>query len=186
MSTSTKAPERLKIDTTELQSQQLGALENPDASAIETTTGNVDSDYEFPKHEQHLMHVELTKKVNDAVKKEYRTDKTVWKGSAAQYTRMATPADKGGTGSFDEYDSVKILHDVRPGALARPAAATTPTTGTGDSKKTLRTKADYVARYEELAATAEDLPEDLRKAPADATIEQLKAAIADLETGAAK
>ncbi|HEX8658317.1 MAG TPA: hypothetical protein VF690_12315 [Hymenobacter sp.] len=165
--------QRLKIDTATLQQQQLNAAEDPEGSDIELTTGNVDEDYEFPTHEQHLMHIRLSKKVNDPIKKEYHTVETIWQGAPAQYNRMSETREKGGNDSFSEYDSVEILHDVR--ASAKPVTRTASSTPTGDSKKPLRSLKDAQARFLEIVGSA---------APENKSFTELKEAIAHLESEA--
>jgi len=161
------------ISTDELQRQQLLADENPDASEIETTTGNVDSSYSLPKHEQHLMHLKLTKKEHDPIAKEYRTVETIWQGSAAQYERMSKSADKGGTDAFADYDSVELLHDVRPQSVAKAKAGSTPEGGEPTKKPAPRSLVDAQARYKELVGIAP---------PAEATFTEVKDELAHLES----
>jgi hypothetical protein len=169
--------QRHKIEPAELQQQQLNAAEDPENSEIEMTTGNVDSEYKLPQHEQHLMHVRLVKKVNDPINKEYKTEETVWKGSPALYERMSKDADKGGTGTFSEYDKVELLHDVRPQATGKATPAPKVGTETDSTKKPMRSLKDAQERYKELVGF---------DAPTDKNFGELKEALAHLgsEAGA--
>lgn len=104
----------------ELQQKQLSGEE------LEQASGSEDESYQFPAHEADRVHVKLTKKVNDSVKKEYVDIDKVVKLVPAQFERMVKNE------SFAEYDSQTILHDPRPKAaqktegLAAPGAAKAP------------------------------------------------------------
>jgi len=72
----------------------------------------------------------------------------------------------------------QLIDKIAELEAANGAQKTTPDAGaTGDTKKPLRTKADYQARYKEVSGGEE--------APADKTIEELKQAIAHFESDAA-
>ncbi|RSK29856.1 hypothetical protein [Hymenobacter metallilatus] len=105
-----------KLDLKTLQSQQLNGED------IEQAKGNQDDSYEFPAHEADRVHVKLTSKVNDPVKKEYTVVDKVVKLVPAQYERMER------NNAFAEYDSQTILHDPRPQAAKKEAE--TDDTGT--------------------------------------------------------
>src|SRR4028118_398041 len=103
MSTKTKmAPKtaaKPKLDLEELQQKQLSG------EPIDMVAGNQDDFYEFAAHEADRLHIELSKKENDPVKKEYVTRSKVVKLYPLEFDRMEK------NGSFAEYDSVVIKHD---------------------------------------------------------------------------
>jgi len=146
MSTATKTAltaktAKPKLDLRELQQKQLNGEE------IEMTAGNADDagDYEFPSHESDRVHVELTKKVNDPILKQYTDEVTRKKFVPAQFDRMVR------SGYFDTttYDKVRVLHDPR---YTKSAPASTAPTGARpwEPAEGLPTLQDAQMRYKEL------------------------------------
>ncbi|MDF7810713.1 hypothetical protein [Hymenobacter sp. YC55] len=105
-----KAVAKPKLDLKTLQAQQLSGED------LTTAKGNGDDSYEFPEHEAQFIHLKLTRKENDPVKKEYVTIEKTVKLYPLQYERM----EKNGT--FAEYDSQTILHDPRTKAAVSEAS----------------------------------------------------------------
>lgn len=168
MSSSLKTPplQRPSLDLTELQQQQIDASAGNE-SGIETQAGSGDSSYKLPKHEAHLLHVKLTRKTNDPIKKEYVEKSNTVQLSAPEYERMEK------NGDFDEYDSVTLLHDPRPKARAKAdETGDVPSDTPAAAKKPIRSTQDAQMRYKEL--TGQD-------APADKNFTELKEAIAHFE-----
>jgi hypothetical protein len=97
-----------KTDLKELQAQQVEADGDFSASKEAKRKGNVDSSYELAEHSAHRIHLQLSRKVNDPVKKEYTEQKEVVELSPQQYERMKS------NNSFAGYDGQTILHDPRP------------------------------------------------------------------------
>ncbi|RSK50098.1 hypothetical protein [Hymenobacter rigui] len=157
MSTTTKpkaaaakvAAKTQKLDLRELQAKQLNGEE------IEQAKGNQDSSYEFPAHEADRVHLKLTKKVNDPVKKEYSDVDKVVKLVPAQYERMER------NNAFAEYDSQTILHDPRPAAAKKEAEASAEA-GDGNKepmqpKKELPSLQDAQMRFQQLYPEEKEL-----------------------------
>ncbi|MET4106033.1 hypothetical protein [Hymenobacter sp. UYP22] len=106
-----KTAKTQKLDLRELQAKQLNGEE------IEQATGNQDSSYSFAAHEADRIHLKLTSKDNDPVKKEYVERSKIVKLVPTQYERMER------NNAFAEYDSQTILHDPRPAAAKKEAEA---------------------------------------------------------------
>lgn len=102
-----------KTDLKELQAQQTEADGDFSASKEKKQKGNVDKTYELSEHAAHRIHLKLSRKVNDPVKKEYTTDEQVVELSPQQYERMKS------NNSFAGYDAQDILHDPRPEAVRK-------------------------------------------------------------------
>lgn len=168
MSSSPKSQplQRQPLDLDDLQQKQLDASAGAE-SDIETQAGNGDKTYKLPTHEAHLLHVKLTRRVNNALTKKYDDQSNIVQFSATEFERM----EKNGT--FDEYDETQLLHDPRP--RARVEADKTGDVDKGSpaaAKKQIRSLQDAQRRYTELTG-------DL--APSDKTFTELKEAIAHLE-----
>lgn len=168
MSASPQKPplKRPEIDLDTLQQQQLNAAAGHD-DGPETRKGSADSSYELPKHEEHLLHVRFTRKVNNPLTKSYDEQVNTVALSAPEYERMEKNE------SFKEFDKVELLHDPRP--KARKEADKTgdvPSATPAAAKKQIRSLQDAQMRYKEL--TGED-------APGDKSFTQLKEAIAHFE-----
>lgn len=149
-----KPAAKQKLDLRQLQAQQLSGED------IEQAKGSEDDSYSFPAHESDRIHVELVKKENDPVAKEYVTRKKTVKLYPAEFERMEK------NGSFDEYDSQTVLHDPRKAGATKTAAPA----ASGTKKEPMQpveglpTLQDAQMRYQELYG---------EKAPADKTYEQL-------------
>lgn len=164
MSTSSLKPQ--PVDLQELQQQQLEADGDFSISKEEKITGNQDSSYKLGKHAAHRIHLRLSRKVNDPIKKEYTTEEEVVELSPAEYERMVA------NGSFAGYDAQDILHDPRPSAAKK--AADTPSGSGSDAKKPLRSLADAQDRYFVLVG---------KHAPDGKSFTELKEAITHFESG---
>lgn len=143
-----------KTDLKELQQHQIDADGDFSASKEAKQKGNVDSSYELPTHAAHRLHLKLSRKVNDPVKKEYTTTENVVELTPSEYERMNS------NGSFKEYDSQELLHDPRPAAV-RKASATgdVPANTPSDPKdKSFTSLQAAQMRYKEL--TKQDAPTD--------------------------
>lgn len=156
-----------KTDLKELQQQQIEADGDFSASQEAKMKGNVDKTYELATHASHSLHLRLSRKVNDPVAKEYRTETKNIEVSPAEYERMKS------NGSFAEYDAQDILHDPRPAAVRKASEtgdvdADTPS----DPKSSLGSLQAAQMRYREL--TKHD-------APTDKSFEELLELIAPLE-----
>lgn len=151
MSTSLKPK---KTDLKELQEQQIEANGDFSASKEKKVKGNVDETYELPEHAAHRIHLKLSRKVNDPVRKEYTTESKVVELNPAEYERMKS------NGSFGEYDSQDMLHDPRPESV-RKASETgdVPANTPSDPKQQSFTSLQAAQmRYKEL--TSKDAPTD--------------------------
>lgn len=102
-----------KTDLKELQQQQVEADGDFSASKEKKQKGNVDNTYELPTHAAHRLHLRLSRKVNDSVKKEYVTESDIVELSPQEYERMKS------NGSFAGYDAQDILHDPRPESVRK-------------------------------------------------------------------
>jgi hypothetical protein len=143
-----------KIDLKELQQQQIDADGDPSASKEAKQKGNVDSSYELPTHAAHRLHLKLSRRVNDPVKKEYTDVSNIVELTPSEYERMKS------NGSFAEYDEQQILHDPRPEAVRKASAtgdvpAKTPSDPGTQSFTSLQAAQ---MRYKEL--TGADAPTD--------------------------
>lgn len=156
-----------KTDLKELQQQQIEADGDFTASKEAKQKGNVDSSYELPKHAAHRIHLRLTRKVNDPVKKEYITEEDTVELTPAEYERMKS------NGSFAGYDGQEILHDPRPEAVRQASAKGDVDAGTpSDPKTSTASLQGAQMRYRELAG---------HDAPTDKSHEELLELIAPLE-----
>lgn len=143
-----------KIDLKELQQQQIDADGDPSASKEAKQKGNVDSSYELPTHAAHRLHLKLTRRVNDPVKKEYTDASHTVELTPSEYERMNS------NGSFAEYDEQTILHDPRPASVRKASEtgdvpANTPSDPGTQSFTSLQAAQ---MRYKEL--TKQDAPTD--------------------------
>ena len=143
-----------KTDLKELQAQQTEADGDFSASKEKKQKGNVDKSYELPTHAAHRIHLKLTRKVNDAVKKEYTTEEQTVEVSPQQYERMKA------NNSFAGYDGVEILHDPRPEAVRQASEKGDVPAGTPGDPGTQSFTSLQAAqmRYREL--TKADAPTD--------------------------
>jgi hypothetical protein len=143
-----------KIDLKELQQQQIEANGDFSASQEAKQKGNVDSSYELPKHAAHRIHLKLSRRVNDPVKKEYADVSNVVELTPSEYERMKS------NGSFAEYDEQELLHDPRP-ASVREASETgdvPANTPSDPGKQSFTSLQAAQMRYKEL--TKQDAPTD--------------------------
>ena len=144
----------VKTDLKELQAQQTEADGDFSASKEKKQKGNVDKTYELPEHAAHRIHLRLSRKVNDPVKKEYTTESQTVELSPQQYERMKS------NNSFAGYDAQDILHDPRPESVRQASEkgdvpAGTPSDPAGQSFTSLQAAQ---MRYREL--TKQDAPTD--------------------------
>ncbi|GAA3940489.1 hypothetical protein [Hymenobacter algoricola] len=137
----TKTTAKPKLDLKQLQQQQMN-----EETSEPTESGSEDEEYKFHAHEADRIHVKLTKKENDPIKKEYVTVDKVVKLYPVEYDRMKK------NGSFDEYDSVTILHDSRKGGSTK----TMGVAAAGEKKEPMQpaeglpTLQDVQMRYQQL------------------------------------
>lgn len=144
----------VKTDLKELQQQQIDADGDFSASKEAKQKGNVDTSYELPKHAAHRLHLKLSRRVNDTVKKEYKDESNTVELTPSEYERMKS------NGSFKEYDKQEILHDPRPEAVRKASVTGDVPAGTtsdpGSQSFTSLQAAQM--RYREL--TTQDAPTD--------------------------
>lgn len=158
-----------KTDLKELQAQQTEADGDFTASKEKKQKGNKDSSYELPEHAAHRIHLRLSRKVNDPVKKEYTTEEQVVELSPQQYERMKS------NNSFAGYDAQDILHDPRPAAVQQASAKGDVPAGSPSDPGTQSFTSLQAAqmRYRELTG---------KDAPTDKSFMELLELIAPLET----
>ena len=154
-----KTAKASKLNLKELQAQQAND-ERPEKSV----SGSEDSEYKLHSYESHYVHVEILKKENDPVQKEYVDRKKTVKLYPVEFERMEK------NGSFDEYDKVTILHDGR-----KSSAKSSPTPagkGPMEPLDDVPTLQDAQMRFQEL------YPED-KELTASKTYEELVQLIKD-------
>jgi hypothetical protein len=150
-----------KTDLKELQAQQVEADGDFSASKEAKRKGNVDSSYELAEHSAHRIHLQLSRKVNDPVKKEYTEQKEVVELSPQQYERMKS------NNSFAGF--TELLGLIAPLEDKLKAKSTTG----GEVKKPMRSLEDAQERYQALVG---------KPAPADKNYTELKQAITHYES----